>query len=46
VIRAHGLDGQPGLAIHVNELASPEPGKIALRGSAVDIIISDWLRMI
>jgi NitT/TauT family transport system substrate-binding protein len=43
VIRAHGLDRQAGLAIHVNELASPEAGKIALRGGAADIIVSDWL---
>ena len=43
VIRAHGLDRQQDLAIQVNELANPEAGKIALRGGAADIIISDWL---
>src|SRR5260370_36349435 len=43
VIRAHGLDRQADLAIQVNELASPEAGKIALRGGAADIIVSDWL---
>src|SRR5258708_8570800 len=30
VIRAHGLDRQADLAIQVNELASPEAGKIPL----------------
>jgi NitT/TauT family transport system substrate-binding protein len=43
VIRAHGLDKQEDLAIQVNELANPEASKIALRGGAADIIISDWL---
>ncbi len=43
VIRAHGLDRQANLTIQVNELASPEAGKIALRGGAADIIVSDWL---
>ncbi len=43
VIRAHGLDRKADLALQVNELASPEAGKIALRGGAADVIISDWL---
>jgi NitT/TauT family transport system substrate-binding protein len=43
VIRAHGLDRQANLAIQVNELASPEASKIALRGGGADIIVSDWL---
>jgi NitT/TauT family transport system substrate-binding protein len=43
VIRAHGLDKQANLAIEVSELASPEAGKIALRGGGADIIVSDWL---
>src|SRR5256884_6690922 len=43
VIRAHGLDTQANLVIQVNELASPEAGKIALRGGGVDVIVSDWL---
>jgi NitT/TauT family transport system substrate-binding protein len=43
VIRAHGLDRQADLAIRLNELANPEAGKIALRGGAADIIVSDWL---
>lgn len=43
VIRAHGLDKQADLAIQVQELASPEAGKIALRSGQADIIISDWL---
>src|SRR6266403_5583041 len=43
VIRAHGVDRQADLAIQVNELASPEAGKIALRGGGADIMLSDWL---
>ena len=43
VIRAHGIDRQANLAIQVNELASPEAGKIALRGGGADVIVSDWL---
>src|SRR3979490_2850274 len=43
VIRAHGLDRQANPAIQVNELASPEASKIALRGGGADIIVSDWL---
>lgn len=43
VIRAHGLDRQADLAIQLKELANPEAGKIALRGGAADIIVSDWL---
>jgi NitT/TauT family transport system substrate-binding protein len=43
VMRSHGLDKQHGLTIATTELASPEAGKIALRGGAVDIVVSDWL---
>jgi NitT/TauT family transport system substrate-binding protein len=43
VIRAHRLDKQRDLSIETTELASPEAGKIALRGGAADIILSDWL---
>src|SRR2546429_1890028 len=43
VIRAHGLDTQANLVIQVNELASPEAGKIALRGGAADVIVADWV---
>ena len=43
VMRAHGLDKQANLSIKVQELASPEAGKIALRSGDADIIISDWL---
>ncbi len=42
VIRAHGLDKQANLVIQATELASPESGKIALRGGSADIIVSDW----
>ena len=43
VIRAHRLDQQAGLDLAILELASPEAGKIALRGGSADIIVSDWL---
>jgi NitT/TauT family transport system substrate-binding protein len=43
VIRRHGLDKQAGLTIEAVELASPEAGKIALRGGAADVIVTDWL---
>lgn len=43
VIRAHGLDRKASLDIQAVELASPEAGKIALRGGSADIIVSDWL---
>lgn len=42
VVRAHGLDKQAGLDIQAIEFASPEAGKIALRGGSADVIISDW----
>src|SRR5262245_54879283 len=43
VIRAHGLDKAAGLSLDVTELASPEAGKIALRGGSADIVVSDWI---
>jgi NitT/TauT family transport system substrate-binding protein len=43
VARAHGLDKQVGLTIDTLELASPEAGKIALRGGSADVIVADWL---
>jgi NitT/TauT family transport system substrate-binding protein len=43
VIRAHQLDKQHGLTLEVTQLATPEAGKIALRGGAADIVVSDWL---
>lgn len=43
VIRAHGLDKKAGLDLEVQELASPEAGKIALRAGSADLMISDWL---
>jgi len=43
VARAHGLDRQAGLDIQSIELASPEAGKIALRGGSADVMVSDWL---
>jgi NitT/TauT family transport system substrate-binding protein len=43
VIRAHGLDRKFDLSIEPTELASTEAGKIALKGGAADIMLSDWL---
>lgn len=43
VIRAHQLDKRRGLTIETTGLASPEAGKIALRGGAADVVVSDWL---
>lgn len=43
VIRAHGLDRQAELDLVVTELASPEAGKIALKGGSVDLIVADLL---
>ena len=43
VIRTHGLDKKADLDLQVVELASPEAGKIALRGGSADLIVSDWL---
>jgi NitT/TauT family transport system substrate-binding protein len=43
VIRAHQLDRRRGVTIEVTQLATPEAGKIALRGGAADVVVSDWL---
>jgi len=43
VMRAHGLDTAAGVRVETLELASPEAGKIALRGRSADIIVVDWL---
>jgi NitT/TauT family transport system substrate-binding protein len=42
IIKAHGLDKKAGLDIETLELASPEAGKVALRGGSADMIVSDW----
>jgi NitT/TauT family transport system substrate-binding protein len=42
VIKAHGLDKKADLKIETLELASPEAGKVALRGGSADMIVSDW----
>ena len=41
VIRARGLDKQAGLDLVVTELASPEAGKIALKGGSADLVVAD-----
>ena len=43
VIKRHGIDRKLGLAIETVELASPEAGKVALKGGSADIMLSDWL---
>src|SRR6516165_3887692 len=43
VVRAHGLDVKADLVIDAIELGSTEGGKIALKGGAADVIVSDWL---
>ena len=43
VMRAHGLDRAAGVTVETLELASPEAGKIALRGGSADVIVVDWL---
>lgn len=43
VIRAHGLAKAAGLTIDQTSLASPQAGKVALRGGSADVIVSDWL---
>jgi NitT/TauT family transport system substrate-binding protein len=43
VIRDHGLDRKANLTLEVNELATPEAAKVALRAGATDVIVSDWL---
>lgn len=41
VIRQHKLDA--GLDLKIVEQAGPEAGRIALKGGAADVIVSDWL---
>ena len=43
VMRRHGIDKRAGLEIETVAQASPEAGKIALRGGSADVIVSDWL---
>jgi NitT/TauT family transport system substrate-binding protein len=43
VMKARGLDKAADLDIETAELASTEAGKIALRGGAADVIVTDWL---
>jgi NitT/TauT family transport system substrate-binding protein len=43
VIKTHGLDKKAGLQIDTIELAGTEAGKIALKGGAADLMLSDWL---
>src|SRR4051812_39164375 len=43
VLRAHGLDKKADLQLDSLELASPEAGKIAIKGGSADVFLSDWL---
>ncbi len=43
-VRSHELQtSKPASRSRPLELASPEAGKIALRGGSADVIVSDWL---
>ena len=43
VLKTHGLDKKADLQIEALELASPEAGKIAIKGGSADMFLSDWL---
>jgi NitT/TauT family transport system substrate-binding protein len=43
VVKAHGLDRKAGIDLVITELAAPEAGKIALKGGAADVIVTDFL---
>jgi NitT/TauT family transport system substrate-binding protein len=43
VMRRHGLAANAHLDLQVSEFASPDAGKLALNGGAVDIAVVDWL---
>jgi len=43
VMKERGFDREAGLDIETSELASTEAAKIALKGGAADVIVSDWL---
>ena len=43
VIRHAGLDKAAGLQLDIVELASPEAGKIALKGGSADLIVADLM---
>src|SRR5919197_1623333 len=43
IIKAHGLDRKANLEIQAIELATPEAGKIAIKGGSADLLLSDWL---
>jgi NitT/TauT family transport system substrate-binding protein len=43
VLKTHGLDKKADLQIEALELATPEAGKIAIKGGSADMFLSDWL---
>src|SRR4051812_11242122 len=43
VLKARGLDKKADLQIDSLELATPEAGKIAVKGGSSDMFLSDWL---
>jgi NitT/TauT family transport system substrate-binding protein len=43
VLKARGLDKKADLQIEALELATPEAGKIAIKGGSADMFLSDWL---
>jgi NitT/TauT family transport system substrate-binding protein len=43
VLKTRGLDKKADLQIDTLELATPEAGKIAIKGGSADMFLSDWL---
>jgi NitT/TauT family transport system substrate-binding protein len=43
VVKTHGLDRKANLEIQAIELATPEAGKIAIKGGSADLLLTDWL---
>jgi NitT/TauT family transport system substrate-binding protein len=43
VLKARGLDKKADLQIEALEFATPEAGKIAIKGGSADMFLSDWL---
>ncbi len=43
VIEREGLDRRQGFSLEIRTLANPQAGRIALQGSSVDVIVTNWL---
>lgn len=42
-IQAAGLDSANGFELHIQTLASPQAGSVALLAGSADLIVSDWI---